>query len=806
MIANDLRYAARQMKRTPLLTVTVVLTLTLGMGIVTTAGSGVVAMLLRPLPFARDEASLVALFESQPQLGKTWKSISVPNVRDWQAENRVFDRIAPYASQNRDIGGRERPERIPGAAVSADFFRVLGVGPVIGRTFVAGEDVAGRDRVAVVSDRLWERRFHRDPGVLEQSIDVGGVAHRIVGVLGPHVEYPEWTEIWTPLVLDPNSPRDVRWLSAVARLAPGKTVAQAQADMDGVARRLEARFPDSNAGWGAFVRPLKESVLPRSAQMGIVAMLGADVLVLLLVCANVANLLLARASGRRQEMAMRAALGATRARLFRQVLVESLLYAVLGGAGGVLASTWGIDLMQAAVPFEIPRWIHMDLDGQVLAFAALAALGSGFVFGMAPAWHLSTSAVAIAQRADGSGPPPPRTRLRGAMLAGQFAISLVLLVSAVLMATSAVRAGSAKPGFEAERLLTLRASLHGVGYREPTRRATTIEAMIAQLRHAPGVSGAAATSRLPASRGGFDSALFEPEGRPAGDRFTVYGSLNATTAGYAAVLGLPLVRGRLLQPEEVQRAELVALVSQSLAGRLWPGADPLGRRFRKSGNDAEPWFKVVGVVGDVAQPYQMKGVDAWPDAQAYVPITTRPSASEEPTFVARTPGDPASVARDARAALQAAAPDVPVFDVATMPRVLRDVIWLPMFWSQMFGAVAVMALVIAAVGVYGYTAYTVASRTYEFGIRSALGARPRGIVWLILVRVVWLAAIGGALGLPLAWLLSGNLSAMLDNVSATDTTVYAGVTLFLLAVLLAAAYLPARRAAHADPCETLKAY
>ncbi len=803
---NDLRHAVRQMKHSPLLTVTVVLTLTLGIGIVTSAGSGVVAMLLRPLPFAHDEATLVALFESQPQLGKTWKSISVPNVRDWQAENHTFDRIAPYAQQNRDIGGKERPERIPGAAVSAGFFQVLGVRPLLGRTFVTGEDTAGRDRVVVLSDDLWGRRFHRDPGVLDRSIDVDGVAYRIVGVLGPHVEFPEWTEIWTPLVIDPTAPRNVRWLSAVARLAPGRTVAQAQADMDGVARRLEARFPDSNTGWGVFVRPLKESVLPRAAQMGMVAMLGAQVLVLLLVCANVANLLLARASGRRQEMAIRAALGATRVRLFRQVLVESLAYAVLGGIGGLLASSWGTDLMLGAVPFEIPRWIHMDLDGQVLAFAALVSLGSGLTFGMAPAWHLSTAGVGVAQRGDGSALPPARTRLRSVMLVNQFAISLVLLISAVLMAKSAAHAAAAKPGFEPEQLLTLRVSLHGVGYREADTRATTIEAMIARLRHAPGVSAAAATSRLPASRGGFDSALFETEGRPAGDRFTVYGSLNATTADYTAVLGLPLVRGRLLQTEEVQRGELVALVSQSLAGRLWPAADPLGRRFRKSGNDAEPWFKVVGVVGDVAQPYQMKGVDAWPDTQAYVPITTRPSASEEPTFIVRTPGDPAGVAHDAGGAVQAAAPDVPVFDVATMPRVLREVIWLPMFWSQMFGAVAILALLIAAVGVYGYTAYTVASRAYEFGIRVAMGARPAAVVRLVLARLVWLAAIGAGVGLPLAWLLSGTLAAMLDNVSATDVTIYAGVTLFLFAVLLVAAYLPARRAANADPCETLKAY
>ncbi len=806
MFRNDLRYALRQMMRTPLLTFTVVLTLTLGIGIVTTGGSSVYGMLLRPLPFAQDQATLVALYESQPKLGKTWKGISVPDMRDWQRENRVFEGIAPFARTAYDVGGTERPERVQAAAVSPNFFRILGIRPTRGRAFVDGEDLAGRNRVVVISDRLWERRFHRDPKVLDRSLDVDGVAYRIVGVVGRRVEYPEWVEMYTPLVLDPDSPRLHHWLNAVARLKPGRTIAQAQADLDRVARDLEKRYPDTNDGWGAFVRPIKESVLPTAAQLGIWALLGADVLVLLLVCTNVATLLLARANSRRPEMAMRAVLGASRRRLFTQVLVESLLLSVAGGIGGVLAASWGVDLMVRIVPFEIPHWIDLGLAPQVLVFAAVVSLGAGIIFGMAPAWQLSTAGTAIAQRGDSGNAPPARTRLRSVLLVAQFAQSLVLLVAAVLLTMSAVRAAGVYPGFEPRHVMTMKASLHGSRYSDAQKRAVVIDEAIRQMARVPGVQGAAATTTLPASFEGFEGAFFESDDHRGDDRFTVYGSINGTTADYTSVLALPLLQGRLFRPEEVRRADNVALVSRSLAARLWPGADPLGRRLRKSGDAAEPWFQVVGVVGDVTPPYEMKGIDSWPDASAYVPITTRPLAALEPTFLARTPGDPLSIAGGLRAAIEQTAADVPIFDILTMKQVLRKVIWVPVYWSQLFGGVAVLALIIATVGVYAYTAYTVTSRAHEFGVRVALGAVPGRVVRMVLGRVVVLAALGALTGLPLAWLLSGALTPMLDAVSPTDKSVYTGVTLFLFAILIVAAWLPARRAALADPSETLKSY
>jgi putative ABC transport system permease protein len=803
MTPPSLRHALRQLWLSPVLTLTIVLTLGLGIGVVTTIGSGANAMLLRPLPFAMDESRLVALFESQPALGKTWKSISAPNLKDWQAESRAFSGIAPYNQASCDIGGTERPERVPCAVAAGSFFRVLGIRPALGRGFAAGEDVAGGDRVVVLSDRLWERRFNRNPDVLGKMLDVDGVARQVVGVLGPHVEFPEWAELWTPLVLDPAAPRGERRLDAVARLRQGQTVAEAQADMDRVARGLEARYPATNKGWGACVRPLRDAVMPPAARAGLLALLGAVILVLLLVCANVATLLLARAGSRRHEMSIRRAIGATRPALFAQVLGESLLLAAVGGVAGVLAASWGVDLMRSVVPFEIPHWIYMDLDARVLAFAACAALGAGLVFGVAPAWHLSTAGVVSTGRGEAAAMTPrARGALRHAMVVAQFAISLVLLVGAVLLARSAWRVNAADPGFDSAHLMTMRVSLRAAGYGDLAARTAAVDRILEEVRRMPGIEGAAATNHLPASQGGFASAAFETSARPDEDRADVTASINAVTANYLATLGLPLVNGRTFLEAEVQRGDRVAVVGRKLADRLWPGLDAIGRELRRRGDPAS--LRVVGVVADVPQPYQMKGIDAWPDAQAYVPISVIAEASAEPTIVVRTSGDPGAVTPSIRAAVATAAAGAATFDLLPMEQVLRRLNWLPTFWSQMFGALAAVALLIAGIGVYGHTAYTVASRTYEFAIRVALGAAPGSVVRLVVRGVIVLALAGALIGLPCAWLVSGSLASMLDNVNATDPAVYAAVTLFLFALLLAAAYVPARRAGTADPLETLR--
>ncbi|MGE5359565.1 MAG: ABC transporter permease [Bacteroidales bacterium] len=807
MTSPSFRHAARQLWASPVLTATLVLTLGLGIGVVTTIGSGANAMLFRPLPFAVDEARVVALFESQPALGKTWKSVSAANLRDWRAESRSFSDIAAYNQANCDVGGTERPERVRCAAAEAAFFRVLGVAPALGRAFAKGEDVAGADRVVVLSDRLWERRFGRNPNVLGQLLEIDGVARQVVGVLGPHVEFPEWAELWRPLVLDPSASRGERRFDAVARLRPNVTVAAAQAEMNGVARGLEARYPETNQGWGVFVRPLKDAVMPPTARAGVVALLGAVVLVLLLVCANVATLLLARAGSRRHEMSVRRALGATRFTLFVQVLAESLLLAALGGAAGVLAAAWGVALMRGIVPFEIPHWIYMDLDPRVLAFAACCSIGSGLLFGVTPAWHLSTSSVAWTGRKDAVATAAGRrgrAAVRHAMVVAQFAISLVLLIGAVLLSRSAWRVNTASPGFDSARLMTLRVSLHGAGYGDIATRMTAVEAVLRELRRMPGVEAAAATNHLPASSSGFASATFETTTRPDDERTGVTASINAVTADYQRTLGVPVVSGRMLEPAEVQRADRVAVISRKLADRLWPGRDPIGREMRRRG-DPRP-LKIVGVVADVPPPYQMKGVDAWPDAQAYVPISVIAAASTEPTIVVRASGEPSAVTSAMRATVAAVVADAPIFDVMSMEQVLRRVNWLPTFWSRMFGALAVMSLLIAGVGVYGYTAYTVSARSYEFAIRVALGAAPASVVRLVARGVVILAVSGVLIGLPCAWLVSGSLATMLENVSARDPIVYGAVTLFLSTVLLVAAYLPARRAANADPLETLRTY
>ncbi len=800
-----LHAAVRRWRRNPLFTASIVGILALGIGVVGHTFGSLDAMVLRPLPFG-DPNRIVSLWESQPRLGKTWALVSPPDFDDWRRNNRGLAGMAAYEPRPFSIGGDDRPEHVPGARVTAGFIHVLGGAPLLGRGFEEGEDIAGAPPVAVISYVLWQRRFQADPHIVGRHLRIDGTPHTIVGVMPRRYEFPEWTEIWTPLALDVrHTPRDARWLGVVARLRPGWSLDDARTDLQAVASQLAGRYPQTNRDWSVCVRPLRDEMLPPAARAGLVGLAVSVLLVLLLVCANVANLLLADAIGRRQEMGIRAALGASRGLLIRETLVETVALAGLGGLLGLLVAAWLDDAIVAIVPFQVPRWIDLSMDVRSVVAIAITALLTGLAFGLAPALRGSTvNAVSVQRGESESQRRSGGAWLRHALLGFQVTASIVLLVGALLLVRSAVVSRGATLGLDTAHCLTLRLSLPAARYPDVLQRLAVIDRLLARCQSIPGIEQAAAADRLPASSVGFASLLLEAEGQPRTGSTGVLASRMAGTRDFPAVLGLSLVAGRWLRQEEIERGDAQALVSRTLAHRLWPGAEAVGRRMRPAGStSADDWLTVAGIVSDVARPYQLKGIDAWPDAQVYVPMARIAAASQSPVLAVRTTGDPQAVAAALRTALQREVPDAPIFDLMTLEAVLQRLVWLPVLWGQWFSAFAALALAIAALGIYGFAAYSVRTRYREFGIRVALGASPRSLLRVALTRLLTTGTCALLVGLMLARAMATALSAMLDDVDPSDPIVYVAVGTLVAGVLVAGGWLPARRAATANALSLL---
>jgi putative ABC transport system permease protein len=672
---------------------------------------------------------------------------------------------------------------------------------MLGRDFGAADGQPGAPAVALLSAAVWERRFGGDSGIVGRVISLNGRPYSIVGVLPPPHQFPDDAQLWVPLTLPGTAGRGLNRLQVIGRLRDGVTIAGARAEMAGIAGRLAAQYPDDNAGWTASVVPLREGEVGEYKSV-LTLMMGAVAFVLLIACANVANLVLSRAAARHREIAIRAALGAGRARIVRQLLTESVLLALGGAVVGIVIALWGLDLIVAAVPSDKPFWMVFTIDQRVLAFTGLVAVATGILFGLAPAWHATRSDLneALKEGSRGAGTGGGRLRLRHTLVVAEIALSMVLLVGASLMIRSFLRLQHVDPGFDRRNILAATVVLGGARYDSTLARATFFEDLMPRLKSLPGVVGAAASQAPPLS-GSSSSSTFTVEGQPAARGEAPSANWQAVTANYVTLLGIPMLRGRDLNERDVRDSLLVAVVNRTMAERFWPGQDPLGKRFHFGGGDenTNPWLTVVGVAGDVRH----GRLGEVPENQFYLPYSQ--ATYRGMVVLVRTVGDPVALAAALRHEVRAVDPQLPLFELQTMEATYRSSVWEQRLYSTMFGSFAAVALLLAAVGLYGVMSYMVTLRTHELGVRMALGAQRRDMLVLVIRRGLRDAALGVAIGLAGAFAVTGTLKNFLYGVTTTDPWSFTGIPLLLALVAVLASWVPAGRATRVDPMLAMRA-
>lgn len=804
---RDLRLGLRTLAKSPGFTAVAVLTLALGIGANTAIFSVVYAVLLKALPYPQADR-LVMLYENVrlPNYQNDRNEVSPGNFSDWTKQNTVFENMAAYRNRSFNLIGTGEPLRVEGELVSANFFSALQIHAELGREFIAEEDRPGASHVVVMSDGLWRSHFGSDPQILGKKLLLDGEGYEVVGVAPAGFHFPDSEDqLWVPLVMTPaeRENRGSHFLEVFARLKPGATLEQAQAEMSVIARHLTELYPDSHTGQTVKVVPLEED-LAGPVRPTLLVLWGAVGLVLLIVCANVANLLLARASARHREIAIRLALGASRQRLFCQLLTESTLLALCGCVFGLLLARLGVSALKLLATSRLPRTDEFSLDASVLAFSFTIAILAGLISGLAPALQTGDRNLHDTLRS-GSRESAMGSRLRGRnlLVVVETAVGVVVVIGAGLLLRSFLRIEQIPLGFQPQGVLTFRVIPRGQGYSEPSQRSAFYRQAVEQIGALPGVQSAAAVTFIPLTfvRG---SKGFTIEGRPpiAPGQIPMAG-YDVVTPGYFSSLRISLREGRDFSWSDTRETQPVILINEAMAKTYWPGEDPLGKRIRQGGSDDHefPWLTIAGIVGDIREFDPLTA----PRPTMYFPITqfADPGGILR-DWVVRIAGDPLTVASSVRTAVWSVDKDLPVTRVRTMDEVRSTSIASERLNLLLFVLFASVALVLATVGIFGVTAYSVAERTREIGIRVALGARSSDVLKLVLAQGFRLAALGLLLGLVGAFALTRLMAGMIYGVSATDAATFFTVALLLAAVALGACYIPARRALRVDPMVALR--
>ncbi|HXF39723.1 MAG TPA: ABC transporter permease [Blastocatellia bacterium] len=807
-LLQDLKYGIRMLVKNPGFTAIAVIALALGIGPTTAIFSVVNAVLLKPLPFV-EPSQLLMVYETNLQRGFNRGTMSYPNFADVRDQNQVFEKMSSYHSGDFILTGRGEPLRLQGAVVNADLFPLLGVKASLGRTFLPDEDKPGSVRVVVLSNRLWRNHFNSDPGVVGNSLVLDGKNFTVVGVMPEGFQFPvqnEPVELWSTIAgeasgEDPmTSHRGAHYMNAIARLKPGVTIEQARADLETIAGRLEQQYPDTNSHRGVFIESALESLVT-DVRLALLVILGAVGCVLLIACANVANLLLARARSRHKEMAIRAALGASRLRVMRQLLTESIFLAILGGSIGLLLALWGTSLLVSIIGNDVPRSAEIGIDGRVLGFTLLVSLLTGVVFGLVPALHSSKTDLTESLKEGGRGSTEGsrRNTMRGALVIIEVAIAVVLLAGAGLLIQSLLRLQHVNPGFNPKNVLSFSLGLPEVKY-STQKQIDFFNEIISRIESLPGVQAASAVLPLPL---GSDRIriTFETEGRSIPRSELPASEYRAVALNYFRTMGIPLLKGRDFDERDSRQSTQVIVVNEDFAQRFFPGDDAIGKHIKpgmSNGEDKPAWREIVGIVGSVHH----LSLSSEPTPEYYVPHTQMPFDSM--TIVARTEGDPRALISAVQREVRALDSELPVYNIKTLEEYVAASVAQPRFNTVLLAIFAGIALVLTAVGLFGVMSYTVRQRTHEIGIRMALGAAQTDVLKMVVRQGMTLAGIGMGIGLAGAYFLTQLITSMLFGIGATDPLTFVAISVVLAIVALGACFVPARRATRVDPMVALR--
>ena len=802
LILADIRFGVRMLIKRPVFTAVAVVTLALGIGANTAIFSVVNAVLLNPLPYA-EPSKLAVIWLQQPATNQFQQPASFPDFNDWQAQSKSFERIVATRIVSVNFTDGDEPERVNGARVSAGFLSMLRVTPVAGRDFLESEAQPGGAPVALLGYKLWQERYGGDSSLIGRAVSIDSTSYTIIGVLPKSFYYPTPdTQVYIPLVQGKNeTARGSRFLRVAGRLKPGVSPNEAQAEMDAIAGRIAEQYPDSNAGVGVKVIPLHEQVVGK-IRPALMILFGAAGCVLLIACANVANLLLARATACRAELAIRAALGASRLRLIRQLLTESVLLSLAGGVLGMLIAMWGVPALTSISASSIPRVEEVSVSVQALLFTLVISVSTGILFGIAPALQSSSKRLIedLKEGRRGATGGAMHQRLLNLLVAAEVAMAVVLLAGAGLMVRSFVAINGVAPGFNPKGILTIGIGLTQPTYADVQQQARFYERLNEKVSAIPGVTSAAGVNRVPLL--GFNSSTsFTFQGRPVQEGNEPTADCRIATPDYFKTMGIPLLKGRDFSVRDLKDAPEVVIINQAMAEQFLPGEDPIGKRLQIYPNPPR-WREIVGVAGDV----KLLGLDADINPAIYVPLPQNPYAGAmRNSFLAvRTSGDPNSLAAAIRGEMKNVDNGVPVAQVRLLEEIVADSVAPQRLNMWLLVAFAGLAAVLAAVGIYGVMAYSVTQRTHEIGVRMALGAGSMDMLLMVMIDGAKVTAAGVIAGLTAAFALTRVMSSLLYKVGAADPVTFAGISALIVCVSLLASYLPARKASRVDPMVALR--